>query len=288
MSTIFAFVLSLSLTCFKLSAAKDGVDTCDWEGSGLRDSVIPIDLRCTRGYVKWHYPDGGLRITLTVGTSSGNDFRGYFRIEHNTSSFVIIYVEGFRKLHRLYSRDDGMHPNLVRSFVSHNGKAVIYMESKSNLSSLTNDYLKMSYFLVPVRSDRDLHSDDFECRPCSDQETLDMYCESEIVLEGAISSINNIDELQVSELTVKPTIVHKDLYRKSRLKNRTTHKAKYLFNHPLKCNAKAGLGSKLLIIGQWMLGNPVIRCAPTLTQWKRIRSEARLKNSPKTQCIAAD
>lgn len=267
-------------------------DVCDWEGSGNQNTdservVVPVYLRCTHGTIKWIYPKGGLRVVLRHGTSN-KDFRGCIRVAKNTSN-VRMYIEGHRQLHKLYASDDGKHSDLLRCFVSNDGQIAIFLESEpwtSKNGRLNRDVVRFDYHLQSVSSQEELLHDYSECRPCDDLQLVSTFCTSDFIIEGTISSLYHNLELERSELTIRARKVIKDPvdYNINTLGNDS---AKDLYNNseygivkyftlhrPLKCGTKAGSGTEFLFFGRWVLGNPVISCAPKIEYWKHVKSKA--------------
>lgn len=267
-------------------------DTCDWEGSGSVEKesdrvVIPVYLRCSHGTIKWFYPKGGLRVVLLYGHSNKN-FRGCIRVARNTSSSVRMYVEGNQQLHKLYSFDDGKDIDLLRCFVSINGKIAIFVESEPSLSAdlIAKDVVKFSYDLQSVSSKEELISEDEECKPCDDNQMLSLFCTSDFIIEGTIHSLMHNKPLERSEVTVRAHRVIKDPLDNTYTtigQNTVSVDAiisgygivKYFTLHrPLKCQTRAGSGTEFLFMGRWLLNNPVITCAPKLSHWKQVKSKA--------------
>ena len=270
-------------------------DSCDWTASGLTDSpddksVVPIYLRCLEGNVKWRYPRSGLHVVLS---RSDSEFRGCIRISRNVTSKVRIFVEGISQLRTLYdpSRDDNSHPDQLRCFVSNHQRIALYLESidhNENLSFKKPQFFEFNYHLEPVASPKVLHDDMDICRPCSDEELTALYCSSDFILSGYIQSLRNDEQLKRTELSVRITDMKKDSLP-SLLRNGSydTHQPKkqsqvVVLHRPLKCHSKAGLGSEFLFLGRWILGNPVIKCAPKLSHWKHAKH--RSIQSGSNQC----
>lgn len=270
------------------SSSIETSDSCDWEGSGLTDHgsdrvVVPIYLRCTQGTVKWVYPKNALQVILKQGPSLHPEFRGCIRIAGNATAKVRIYVEGvYQSLHKLYSYDDGKPRDLVRCFVSHGGQAALYMESEQTVPNYTKELFQLNYHLEAITSKKALHDDQDECRPCSDREMHTFFCTSDFIIRGTISSMYNNERLERTELRIKTSQVTKSLYSvvspplDGHLSNhKSTSDDKYVVLHrPAKCHSKAGIGSEFLFLGHWVLGNPIIKCAPKVSYWKHVKSRA--------------
>ncbi|XP_054155144.1 meteorin-like protein [Oppia nitens] len=268
-------------------------DVCDWEGSGSIETdsdrvIVPVYLRCSHGIVKWLYPKGGLRVVLKHGTSD-KEFRGCIRVARNTSKSVRMYVEGNQQLHKLYAFDDNKDIDLLRCFVSNNGKIAIFVESEPSLSNdlIYKDFVKFSYDLQSVSSKEELITDDEECKPCDDNQLLSQYCTSDFIIEGSINSLFHNKPLERSEVTVRAHRVIKDpvdnTYQTLGHNNSVSVDAiisqygivkHYTIYRPLRCRTKAGSGTEFLFIGRWLLGSPVISCAPKLEHWKHVKSKA--------------
>lgn len=270
-------------------------DVCDWEGSGSVEMesdrvVVPVYLRCSHGTIKWIYPKGGLRVVLLYGSSNKN-FRGCIRVARNSSRSVRMYVEGNQQLHRLYSFDDGKHIDLLRCFVSINGKIAIFVESEPSLSNdlIAGDVVKFSYDLQSVSSKEELISEDEECKPCDDEQMLSLFCTSDFLVEGTIHALMHNKPLERSEVTVRAHRVIKDpndnTYTTFDRNSQSVDSVeaiissygitKYFTLHrPLKCQTRAGSGTEFLFMGRWLLGNPVITCAPKLSHWNQVKKQA--------------
>lgn len=272
-------------------SVEDSSDSCDWTASGLTDSpddksVVPIYLRCLEGNVKWRYPRSGLHVVLS---RSDSEFRGCIRISRNVTSKVKIFVEGISQLRTLYdpSRDDDSHPDQLRCFVSNHQRIALYLESIEHgeeVSFKKPKLFEFNYHLEPVASPEVLHDHMDVCRPCSDEELTALYCSSDFILSGHIQSLKNDEKLRRSELSVRVTEMKKDSLPSLR---NGSHKQKnqsqvVVLHRPLKCHSKAGLGSEFLFLGRWVLGNPVIKCAPKLSHWKHARH--RSIQSGSNQC----
>lgn len=287
--------------------ANSNSDSCDWEGSGLTEHgservVVPIYLRCLQGSVKWLYPKSALQVTLRHGPSEA-DFRGCIRVASNTSSRVRIYVEGvYQSLHKIYSHDDKQHPDLVRCFVSHGGQVSLYLEADQFEPLIRREVFQFSYHLEPVTSKHALLDDLDECRPCSDYEMHTFFCASDFIIRGAITSLHNNEALARTELTLNASQIQKPLFpivnspsiintanhqqdRRNGLAQRPAPSptAAIVLHRPLKCLSRAGLGSEFLFMGKWVLGNPVIKCAPKVSYWKRVKSNAIATGSNQCQ-----
>jgi diacylglycerol kinase (ATP) len=309
--TVFAVIFwTLALNCviksLPLTYNHQISDLCDWEGSGSLEIdsdrvVVPVYLRCSHGTIKWFYPKGGLRVVLRHGTSNKN-FRGCIRIARNTSDSVRMYIEGNQQLHKLYAFDDGKHIDLLRCFVSINGKIAIFVESEPSVTNdLNRDIVKFSYDLQSVSTKNELLEDYEECRPCDESEMLSSFCTSDFIIEGTINTLFHNKQLERSELTVRAHRIIKDPIDNSytTIGNKNSNNSasvdavishygivKY-FNlyRPLKCGTKAGSGTEFLFFGRWILGNPVISCAPKLTYWKHVKSKALESGTNQCQLV---
>ncbi|XP_076309643.1 meteorin-like protein isoform X1 [Tachypleus tridentatus] len=263
-------------------------DECDWVGSGLREDasreVQPIYLRCAHGSVEWNYPRGALQVFLRHGTS-GREFRGCLRAREHFNG-AQIYVEGHRKLHLLYSKTDGKHPELLRCFTSYHGQVALYVEAEPVNDTLQKLVASFSYNLQPVSTEA-LFDDLYECRPCTEEEMLRFYCTSVFVIQGTVSGLRNENALLRTELLIKVTKVFRNSEGSVVLNTREvtaeTGKKNYtILYRPLKCGTKAGSG-EFIFMGRMMLGNPVLHCAPRLAEWHKVRKKAILEGTNQCQ-----
>jgi hypothetical protein len=235
--------------------------------------------------VKWLYPSSALQVTLRHGTAAKTDYRGCIRIATNATSRVRVFIEGvYQSLHKIYSNDDGQHPDSTRCFVSHDGQVSLYLEADQFEPLIAREAFQFSYHLEPVTSKSELIADE-ECRPCTDEEMHTFFCKSDFIVRGTISALQNNEALERTELTIKATKVYKtsnpiaspaSLIAKSGDKLIVLHR-------PLRCNSKAGQGSEFLFMGNWVLGNPVVKCAPKVSYWKHVKSKAIASSSNQCQ-----
>lgn len=97
------------------------------------------------------------------------------------------------------------------------------------------------------------------------------------VAQGFISSLNQNEDIQQTELTIHSHEVLRDsepkVFRHKIIneKNDTFHIG--TVNRPLQCGTKVGSG-EFLFIGRWKLGIPFLSCAPRLKEWEKIKQEA--------------
>jgi len=129
-----------------------------------------------------------------------------------------------------------------------------------------------------------------ECRPCSRKETLEMFCSSDFVARGSISSIFNDAQLDRTLMTVRASRV---IRQASSVFRPTQRKRKWIaapskwkgmdgveedlsdgaqdhvatLHLPLSCHVKHGSG-QFLFMGRKRLGDAVLWCAPRLEEWQ--------------------
>ncbi|XP_067137173.1 meteorin-like protein [Centruroides vittatus] len=273
-------LVTLVALCPRRSRASDG---CDWTGSGLDHpesfrGVRPVYLRCSQGRVEWRYPRGALRVVLRHGTS-GRDFRGCLRVSPGWAG-ARLYLEGRRKLHPLYAPDDGSPLDLLRCFASVDGRAALYVESQPGARLPLRRTASFSYDLRPA-SKRALADDMEECRPCTEAEVTTGYCTGDWVLRGTVSALDHDHSLRRTEITVRAVRVLRDAAGGlERSRGRKTDPAAdyYVVHRPLKCGTRAGAG-QYLFVGRWLLGYPVVTCAPRYSDWKKMRRKALVRGT---------
>ncbi|CAL1280262.1 unnamed protein product [Larinioides sclopetarius] len=258
-------------------------DECDWFGSGLEDSSSPgigvqsVYLRCREGKVSWEYPRGALRVVLRI-THFHKDFQGCLKVSTNSSG-ASLYLEGHKKLHLLYR--DNSSVNSQRCFRSIGGHVALFLEAHAPSESLKKQLFELMYDLEPIQP-----KSFSECRPCTDREMIYAFCTSDFVARGSISSLHQNELFQRTELTVTAREIIRDSEPRvfsqglSTISNRTAWMG--VVHRPQHCGTKAGSG-EFVFFGRWRLGDPILRCAPRWTEWKKVRRKAAF--SENVDCI---
>ncbi|XP_035224903.1 meteorin-like protein [Stegodyphus dumicola] len=275
MKFVCYMVIILTLTSVTV-VARPPLDNCDWSGSGtlemaLSRGVQPVYLRCNQGTIRWHYPQGALRIVLQHRTE-GSNFSACIK-RSNTTSGARIYLAGIKKLHLVFNNDDPK--DLVRCVSSQRGQVALYMEANPITDALRQATAEFSYHLkkVATRSSKDFSDD---CQPCTDEQLLRHYCTSDFVIQGTVTGLFNNRALQLTELTIRVSRYHRinELDKLLTHSNSTAVPFKYIVLHrPLSCGTRAGTG-EYLFLGKWVLGNPSLYCIPRIVEWKKVRRKA--------------
>ncbi|XP_027203370.2 meteorin-like protein [Dermatophagoides pteronyssinus] len=292
-------------------------DQCDWSGSKssllskstLDDNngkrlVMPIYLRCSRGQIKWFYPNGGLRVVLKLGTDDRRNFRGCIRIARNTSRNVRIYIEGKRQLLQIFAADDGQHPDRFRCFVSVNHFIALFIDSSIIDSNLllkyVNDPVIFQYDLEEIVSSSSKTSnqsiiidddDDPQClttltEQCTDDKILDLYCRADFVLTGRIIYYQERIDLNLIEYRIQPLYIHRIPYGQnntiilSDMDTNNSTQQSLILNRPICPNRSSPTSIMIdnirqLFVGKQILGKYFIECSIGLDKWKRLSSHAR-------------
>ena len=153
-----------------------------------------------------------------------------------------------------------------------------------------------------------------ECRPCSVKETLELFCSSDFVARGSISSIYNDIQLERTLMTVRASRVIRQASsvftshasadapaRWSRRKRKliaAPSKWKGMdgveedlsdpaqdhvatLHVPLSCKVKIG-GGQFVFMGRKRLGDAVLFCAPRLEEWQQWIVQANIDGT--AQC----
>lgn len=274
---LFVLVLCKFVQSAPASVERSTSDECDWFGSGLEDTsnrnigVQPVYLRCREGVVDWQYPRKALRIILRLGQSN-KDFQGCVKVTP-FSSGATLYQEEPKRLKYLYGNDEEDEDRTKQiCFKSVGGQVALYLEARGSENSLKKDAFRFVYDLEPMQKRK--YSD---CRPCSDRELLYLFCTSDFVARGFISSLYQNEYTQQTELTIHSHDILRDsetkvFHRVAHEKTNRTHHSGVL-HRPLHCGTNIGRG-EFLFIGRWRLGTPVLTCAPRWTEWKKIRQKA--------------
>ncbi|XP_075231103.1 meteorin-like protein [Lycorma delicatula] len=261
-------------------------EECDWNGSGLghgpQRGVTPVYLRCAKGRVSWVYPGGALRVLLRLG-SSGREFRGCIKASTDFAG-ARLFLEGPRGLVSLL---DAEPTPRVQCFTSKSGQVALYLEAlQKTPSAFPRLVAQFDYDLEALPRSGQLYDASQECRPCSPEEMTHAFCSSDLVTRGIIRSVETLEDLKVSELTVKVTkqlrestpgddleesVENNDI---SSLDNEEEIK----LHVPEHCGARRGAG-EFVFMGRRKLGDLVLRCAPRLEDWAEIVRSENAKGS---------
>ncbi|KAB0796212.1 hypothetical protein PPYR_10273 [Photinus pyralis] len=255
-------------------------DECDWTGSGLTTSsedrgVTPVYLRCTTGRVTWLYPRGALRVLLRL-PGRDREFRACIKVHPdgvNQHLAARLFLEGPRSLLPLYSHENGGHKP-VRCFQSRHGQVALYIEAIGG-SSMIKRVAKIEYDLEPLPKGSQAYDPTEECRPCSAEELAHTFCTSDLVTRGIIHGIENDDDLEVSQISVKVTKLirhtadegYRDDWEESENSIDSGDVTKEItVQVPQHCGVKHGLG-EFVFMARRKLGDLTLQCAPRLEDW---------------------
>nr|ATU83001.1 secreted hypothetical protein [Pristhesancus plagipennis] len=265
---------------------------CDWTGSGLSGGehrvVRPVYLRCSEGKVRWSYPGGALRVLLRLG-SSGREFRACLRPQPEIAMPASIYLEGPRSLNKLYSPHPATVRPTVRCVLSRGGQVALYVEA-AETTSVEKHIAEFAYDLQSLPKDA-VYDPYEECRPCTKEEMIHAFCTSELVTRGIIQRVEQIEDTDISEISVRVTNVLRrwnppgdDNWNENDISSNNVDNEDYktgkteIVQVGKHCGAQHGAG-ELVIMARRKLGQLVLRCAPRLQEWRDILKEASIKDS---------
>ncbi|KAF2880864.1 hypothetical protein ILUMI_25309 [Ignelater luminosus] len=272
-------------------------DECDWTGSGLTTSsedrgVTPVYLRCTAGRVTWLYPRGALRVLLRL-PGHDREFRACIKVHPDGEKHLAarLFLEGPRSLLPLYAHDDNGH-KAVRCFQSRNGQAALYIEATGS-DTMRKRVAEIEYDLQPLPRGTRVYDPTEECRPCSAEELAHAFCTSDLVTRGIIRGVENQDEMEVSQVSVKVTklIRHttEDGYSddieesENAIENPHESSSKEVILHVAQhCGVKHGLG-EFVFMARRKLGDLTLQCAPRLEDWAVLVNS--LSDEGKAHCV---
>ncbi|PSN49762.1 Meteorin-like protein, partial [Blattella germanica] len=254
----------------------NGLSTTASDGPGR--GVTPVYLRCSQGHLEWVYPRGALRVLLRLG-ASGRDFRGCVKVGLNFGG-ARIFLEGPRSLVPLFAAEDGAPHQLVRCFHSRGGQAALYVEAATSKTDFTKQVASLTYDLEALPRGGSAYDPSEECRPCTEEEMAHAFCTSDLVTRGIIRGIENKDELEVAQVTVKVT----KLLRQSIEDNVSMitqpdddsnnlviddSEGQVLVNVARHCGARHGTG-EFVFMARKKLGDLSLSCAPRLEDWATV------------------
>lgn len=125
-----------------------------------------------------------------------------------------------------------------------------------------------------------------ECEACSDKQILESFCTSDFVLSGVVKETATVHSLERSELTVAVDNLWRDvssdpshLTSSSQLKWKTSknnNNKKLITVLHEKCERKKGIFNygKFIFTGNWILGNPIVKCAVSARRFNEIKVKA--------------
>ncbi|KAK8731409.1 hypothetical protein OTU49_007592 [Cherax quadricarinatus] len=277
---------------------------CDFYGSGLEQDgrgVQPVYLSCSSGRVEWQYPRAGLRVILK-SPHKGRDFHACIKGGAKFEG-ARIYLEGHRSLLPLFALDDGRPRELIRCFTSYKGQAALYVEAEAGADDLKKQVAEFEYDLQSL-SKGAIYDPLEECRPCSEEELLQLYCAADFVARGSIVGVADDASLSRTLITVRATKLIQQtspVFKHSRALKLTSSEEQgkeeeeeelsnflleaesgYLgrVEVPLQCGARAGDG-EFLVMGVMRLGQPLLRCAPRHQEWVTLA----LNSHSRAQCV---
>ncbi|CAL4118046.1 unnamed protein product [Meganyctiphanes norvegica] len=257
---------------------------CDFSGSGLGQElgvVEPVYLSCASGRVEWQYPRAGLRVILRSPRGQDRDFRACIKGDTNFAGARLL-LEGHRSLIPLLAKDDQTPRHLPRCFNSYKGQAAVYLEAEPTIDDPSNLKKQVAAFNYDLQTlpKGSVYDPQDECRPCSDEEVLQLYCSGDFVARGSIIRVEDDPELSRTLIIIRAT---KLFQQTSPIFKHTTAQAENDLNAldsagpayigtlevPLKCGARSGLG-EFLVMGDLRLGSPILRCATRYEDWEKL------------------
>ncbi|XP_050300753.1 meteorin-like protein [Anthonomus grandis grandis] len=269
-------------------------DECDWTGSGLSvpssdKGVTPVYLRCAAGKIKWMYPRGALRILLRLPSQDRN-FRACIKMRTTAKPgrpVTTIYLEGPRSLLPLYGGEGDAKP--MRCFNSRHGQAAIYIEATDE-RSFEKQFTEIEYDLQQLPKNSYGYDSSEECRPCSREEMAHIFCTSDLVARGIIHSVENKENLEISQMTVKITKLMRHTSAEEFLEEIDSNdivqspfsSKQVTLNIPQHCGVNHGLG-EFVFMARRKLGDLTLLCAPRLETWALLAN--KLNEEGRSHCV---
>ncbi|XP_969763.1 meteorin-like protein [Tribolium castaneum] len=266
-------------------------DECDWTGSGLSSSatgrgVTPVYLRCSAGRVIWLYPRGALRVLLRL-PGQDREFRACIKVhpDEKKEPAARLFLEGPRSLLPLYADPAN---KAIRCFISKNGQAAIYVEA-SDVDAITKRVAEIEYDLQALPKGVKGFDPTEECRPCTNEELAHAFCTSDLVTRGVIHGVENHEDLEISQMSVKVTklIRHTvdDAFTvdtNSISPEEDTPLEKITLHVAQHCGVSHGLG-EFVFMARRKLGDLTLQCAPRLEDWALLVNQ--LSEEGKAHCV---
>ncbi|OXA51389.1 Meteorin-like protein [Folsomia candida] len=300
--------------------------------NGTPENVVQaIYLRCQQGQILWERPRGGLRVNISPPkyfVALGQEDKPFrLCLESNAGTNFQVFLEQTDGVSES-SSGNGERRKLLPFITPKKKKsstcyrinspsATIYVESQhgdqdllttspppstTTTSGSKDPYqVKISYEIEELKIPQEGFSDD-ECRPCSDPEVLQLYCEADVVARGEILSVlpsttrKGMDNLHIKSNLV----VHQNHPVFQPLKSGNKNLQKFLLqdtptfdqdspkkvpklakssyfggivSHPSKCAAQSGPGQFLWLI-KLSFGRPKIGCVVYWDRWMQVAKQA--------------
>lgn len=269
-------------------------------------------LSCSSGRVEWQYPRAGLRVILK-SPHKDKEFHACIKADKKFGG-ARVYLEGHRSLLPLYAPDDGRPTELLRCFTSYKGQAALYVEADQGADDLKKQVAAFEYDLQSLAKGA-MYDPLEECRPCSEEELLRLYCSADFVAKGTIVASEDDSRLKHTKITVRATKLFQQtspVFRHSSSSRRGKQRQSSYYSHrasrdaffleeevesnalvpevaegyvghvsvPIECGARAGEG-EFLVMGVVRLGQPMLKCAPRHAEWVTLSKTAHAR----AQCV---
>ncbi|XP_071479474.1 meteorin-like protein [Diadema antillarum] len=272
-------------------------DQCNWNGSGLTvdansHSVSQLHFYCVNGKVTWSFPRNGLHITFAWGHTK-QDFRLCLNLKtsgnganiyRNTPDKVVPLLLDDRPeferntlgtevhVHEIAERlrYERTSPKEEHCFLSHDGKATIFVEAQFNPLSLMY-VTSFDYRLEPLAEHRHpFHHVKKECRKCEGGEVLAAFCSADYAVKGRMLAVT--EDERTHETYIDVAISH--LYRqRDAIFFPGKHSRYYgLVTVPTRCKVQK-LDGQYLMAGQINLGRAELGCMAHMAAVRRIAKE---------------
>lgn len=237
--------------------------------TSLQQHVTGVTVDCSEGHITWKEPYGALQITLTLGRKS--PFKACF-LASSIYTKAKISLEQSNKLQTLTVLNS-TRTNMSKEMCFDALDSVrLFVETEYSQNSVLGK-LHIDYSIEKVYNKLNVDSMQ-ECKPCTEKELLHAYCSSDFVATGALEKVENNEESQETTLHLKVNNVIRQ--KNSRFKRHSHHGyTKYTGTvvAPLQCGIQYGEG-EFLFTGKIRLGRAYLQCAPTMKEWKALRSKA--------------
>ena len=135
------------------------------------------------------------------GSEGLRGYRGCIKV----SGPARVYLEGKTSLRPLYSPNDGKHGAYHRCFHSNGQLAALYVEADEPSSG--KNKVTLQYDLEKQKDEEEA-----ECRPCSNEELAEAYCQSNLVARGTVSAVEKRPDLEAAELVLRVTKTLSQVY----------------------------------------------------------------------------
>ncbi|XP_065065844.1 meteorin-like protein [Rhopilema esculentum] len=164
------------------------INTCIWQYNSYERSnetnpgVIPVDLRCSKGFLEWRQPKGGLQVKFKTPVDLlGSDFSVRLISKKDLAVFYEEVDNGLKILRGFEEYD----PKSAINIGSKDGEAGLYVVARTTEGTDSSDnVLRIDYELER----KEQKSPAQDCRMCSTLKMAELLCKGDFAVKAKIQN----------------------------------------------------------------------------------------------------